>query len=519
MSFGITAAGFVRKPRAVIQTEVEVDMRVQFGADVDLTPQSAHGALTTVYVDQLDERWQTQENNYFAQFPDTSEDVNLERVVSYGGLSRKPAVGAIVDLEIFGTAGTVVPLAFRGQTATGVVFETNQVATIAAIEGFQEIASTPITFSGSTVPAIASATYDLDVTIDGGGLNQLTFVLTPTDTWDVILAAIETALQTATGSTETVAVLAGKIRITSATTGTSSVVLIAAGTAGSGGGDLLAAIDAQVANMSVAIQTAVDGSAGRADVGSQAIATGTSGNVGANTITTIGTPTAGVTSVNNRAAATGGAAIETDVALRARFQSLGLLGGSSAESMQSQLNALDSVVIAQVYENNTNLVDGDGLPPHSIEAVVDGGTDAEIGDVLLNFKAAGIETFGANTTTIVDNQGISRTFKFSRPTNLVIWVDVDIVSTAEWSSSSVPVVKSKVAEVVGGTSGGVTFPGGGIGADVLAWEIVANLEGIIGISEVSVNVDIVSPPTDLTVAIGRNLRAITEDAKIVVAVT
>ena len=114
-------------------------------------------------------------------------------------------------------------------------------------------------FTGATVPAIASATYDLDVTIDGGGLNQLAVALLNTDDWDGIAAKIQTALRTATGSTETVAIVAGKIQITSATAGSTSTVLIAAGTAGSGGGDLLAAITALGATYTATLDTPVDG--------------------------------------------------------------------------------------------------------------------------------------------------------------------------------------------------------------------------------------------------------------------
>lgn len=516
---GVTSAGFERKTRAEITADVDAELKVQFGADVDLTPESPIGLLKDVFIDQLDERWQSMENIYFALYPDTAEGVNLERVVALGGLSRKPAAKSIVELEVFGTATTVVPLGFQGQTATGEAFETSVAATIAAVSGFQEIASTSLTFSGSTIPAITAATYDLDVTIDGGGLNQLTFVIAATESWDTIVAAIQTALQTATGSTETVSILAGKIRVTSATTGASSVVLIAAGTAGSGGGDILAAIDTQVANMTTSIGTAVDGSTGRVDVSARAVVAGVDGNVGDNLITTIGTPVAGVTSVNNRAEATGGAPIETDVQLRARYIARGSSGGSSANAIQAALNALDSVITAKVFENTSDVVDGDGLPAHSIEVVVDGGTDAEIGDIILNFKAAGIETFGTSTTTVVDNAGISRTFKFARPTFVDVFVDVDITSDADWSSTFVATVKARVAAVVGGTSGGVTFAGNGIGADVFSWQIEANMQDILGVVELAGNVETVSPPTLRTVAITRSQRARTDDTKIVVTVT
>lgn len=125
--------------------------------------------------------------------------------------------------------------------------------------GYQEISSTTLAFVGETVPGVVAATYDLDVTIDGGALGQLTVNLVATDDWFTIVDKIQTALQTDTGSTETVVITtAGRIRVTSATTGGSSSVLIAAGTAGSGGGDLLAYIDT-LTNMTTTIESAVAG--------------------------------------------------------------------------------------------------------------------------------------------------------------------------------------------------------------------------------------------------------------------
>lgn len=125
--------------------------------------------------------------------------------------------------------------------------------------GYQELSSTTVTFVGEVVPAITAETYDLDVTIDGGGLGQLTVVIAATDDWFTIASKIQVALRADTSSTETVVVTNGRIRVTSATTGGSSSVLIAAGTTGSGGGDLVAAITAQVTNMTVSIESAVVG--------------------------------------------------------------------------------------------------------------------------------------------------------------------------------------------------------------------------------------------------------------------
>lgn len=97
--------------------------------------------------------------------------------------------------------------------------------------------------AGSVVPALAAAAYDFDVTLDGGTLQTLSIAVVPTDDYDAI-AALMSAQVTGGGS---VVFVGGAFRVTSITTGISSTVVVAAGTAGSGGGDLFAAITAQAA--------------------------------------------------------------------------------------------------------------------------------------------------------------------------------------------------------------------------------------------------------------------------------
>ena len=120
-------------------------------------------------------------------------------------------------------------------------------------------------FVGATVPAIASETYDIDIEIDGNP-NALAVALLDTDDWDEIASKIETALQVATTSTETVAIVDGQIKVTSATSGVGSIVVISAGTVGSAGGDLLDAIDALGADYTVTLDTPVDGTEGQITV-------------------------------------------------------------------------------------------------------------------------------------------------------------------------------------------------------------------------------------------------------------
>jgi len=94
---------------------------------------------------------------------------------------------------------------------------------------------------GTQVTAAAAATYDFDVTVDGGGLQQLAIVLAGGEDYSTI-AALMSAVVVGGG----VSYVDGNFtfRVTSATTGATSTATVAAGTLGSGGGDLFAALDA-----------------------------------------------------------------------------------------------------------------------------------------------------------------------------------------------------------------------------------------------------------------------------------
>jgi len=127
----------------------------------------------------------------------------------------------------------------------------------AAAAGYGTLSSAPLTFVGATVPALASATYDIDIEIDGTNYPCPTPLLVGDD-WDGIAAKIQVVLRALTSSTETVAIAAGKVLVTSATTGTSSSVRITEGTTGSAGGGLIDAIN-QVTNMTVTVDVPIDG--------------------------------------------------------------------------------------------------------------------------------------------------------------------------------------------------------------------------------------------------------------------
>ncbi|MEA6759680.1 hypothetical protein ONK23_23475, partial [Salmonella enterica subsp. enterica serovar Muenster] len=123
----------------------------------------------------------------------------------------------------------------------------------------------------------------------------------------------------------------------------------------------------------------------------------------AGTITTINTPTRGWTSVTNPAAATVGAPAETDAELRIRQgQSVAIPSITPFEGVDGAIANIAGVTRHKLYENDTGKTDGNGLPPHSISAIVDGGDVTEIARTIRGNKGQGVRTWGKTSVTVPD---------------------------------------------------------------------------------------------------------------------
>jgi len=103
-------------------------------------------------------------------------------------------------------------------------------------QGTADAAVAPATL-GTFVTVLAAATYDFDVTIDGGALQTLSITTVGGETYAAIAA-----LMSAVVVGGSVSYVDSAFRVTSTTTGPTSAATIAAGTFGSGGGDLFAAL-------------------------------------------------------------------------------------------------------------------------------------------------------------------------------------------------------------------------------------------------------------------------------------
>ncbi len=201
-------------------------------------------------------------------------------------------------------------------------------------------------------------------------------------------------------------------------------------------------------------QTTADvviGSSGEALVQAQAVDIGAVAAL-ANTITEIATPQKGWQSVTNPADALEGVAVENDFALRLRqSRSVALPSQTINEGILGAIFALENVQRAKLYENDTDATDANGLPPHSINAVVYGGDAGEIAEVLANKKTPGCRAFGDVCVEIVDRYSNKTTYCFSRPTIKKVSVKIKITPLLNYLVDYADLIKSNVADYVNNT--------------------------------------------------------------------
>lgn len=149
---------------------------------------------------------------------------------------------------------------------------------------------------------------------------------------------------------------------------------------------------------------------------------------------TIAQPVTGWNSVTITTAATGGAAVESDPALRLRReQELAGGGSTTIDAIAAAVSAVTGVISVTGLENKTKSVDANGLEPNSFEVVIwDGASpaadDDAIAQAIWDNHPGGIDSNGSSSGTAVDKAGNNQTVKFSRVTTKRVYLEVDVTA-------------------------------------------------------------------------------------------
>lgn len=169
----------------------------------------------------------------------------------------------------------------------------------------------------------------------------------------------------------------------------------------------------------------------------------------AGTINKIVNPQKGWTAVTNNDAAVPGRPVETDEQLRYRqMLSVAIPSQNMLDSTIAGLASVVGVTRYKVYDNDTNETDTNGIPGHSIAAIVEGGTDAEIAKQIYLRKGPGGGTFGEIATTYTNSDRLQTIVRFSRPTYVPININVQLKPGKSYTSSVAATLKSNIDKYI-----------------------------------------------------------------------
>ena len=466
MAFGVTNEGFIRKRLSDIRLEIEETLRTSLGNQINLLPESVFGQLVGIISERESLIWELSEGVYNSAFPDTAFGTSLDNVTALTGITRQGAQESqAFDVRLFGTALTVVPAGTQIQVQgnPNAVFQTTENATI---QGGQNAQDT-ITFDA--VPDAGSFRLNFR------GQDTQNFM------FNALASDLETELNTldfGSGITVSGDFVTGFVIDYDGDAGLQEQATIS--------------IDENVLSSAA---TPVEITANQTQVGiNQATVNAIALEVGptqapAGTLSVIVNPVGGLDRVLNVTDANLGRVVETDNELRARREeTLQVAGSGTPEAIVSRLRDLVGVEDAFVFENQTEIFDMDGRPPHSFEVVVNGGETQEIIQLLWEIKPAGIRTVGSINGTAIDSSGQPQSINFSRPTNVDIFLEVDLtIDPQNFPANGLAAAESALV------TQGNAF---GIGGDVVVIPtLICALNSIPGIVDIDVRIGTAASPT------------------------
>lgn len=406
--YGLTATGFRRKRLSDIIKSINSRLSDSLGVSIQTASNSVLGQLVGVFSFEIADLWEQGENSYNAMYPSTAQGVSLSNAAGLAGIQLIDAEYTTLIATCFGAENTEVP--YNAQITDGAY-------TYSCTDVYAQILSSRASVIGLQLVGSVATGASYTLTID----NQTqTYTATSSDTKTIVLVN-----------------LAALFSFTDRTFSVNDETL-------------LIQMSDQAATMKV--------------IPSATLIFSTIGspfnfkcdNAGAitpalGTVSRIVTTYAGWDSVENNVAAATGRNAETDISLRQRWgKSVYARASAMVEAVQAALYDVDGVTYAIVYENDTDTTDDYNRPPHSIEAVVEGGSAADIGKAIWRTHAGGITTYGDEAVMVYDSQTIPHIMRFNRPAAVTIYLQIKVTANPEKELSAAAVSLIQAAIVAQG---------------------------------------------------------------------
>ncbi len=190
------------------------------------------------------------------------------------------------------------------------------------------------------------------------------------------------------------------------------------------------------------------------------------------TITKIMTPTKGWISVTNEVAAVTGKPVENNDQLRLRQSiSVAIPSQNMIDGTIGGIASIDGVNRYKIYDNDTNLTDANGIPGHSIAAVVEGGLDVDIAKQIYLRKGPGGGTYGDVACEYISSDGLSNIIRFFRPEYVTSNISISVRKNAGYMLDMKSQIKERCQKYIENLD---------IGNDVTTTGILASVLSLIG---------------------------------------
>ncbi|GHU52641.1 hypothetical protein AGMMS49975_08870 [Clostridia bacterium] len=404
--YGITPKGCVIKRLDVILDEIHGDLSEEWGFNTRQNPQSFLNVLVTDFADKIAELWEVGQNIYHAMYPFSAEGLSLDNAVQFGGITRTEARPTIYPIHAECVDGTVLP-------------------------------------EGTLIKSVTNPEIDLqtnaNVTVSRAAFNSakvITSAVQANATYTIILDSVSYSVMSAESATaaDILSELVNQINGEqfNCTTDGEVLYIAAAGIEERHSMTLSPNLTTQSVTGIVNFATL--------EVGDTDLPNGT--------ITEIKTAVPGFLSVNNLIPRIAGNLQENDIELRASYISKIFQRSSRMnDSIKAAiLQNVQGVSWCDVWDNPTNTYDEYNRPPHSVEAVVEGGDDTQIATQILNVKAAGIIPHGNTEVDLILNSGESLTIRFTRPSYVYVWFRVTVTTLGNLPSNYEDTIKRIISE-------------------------------------------------------------------------
>ena len=413
---GLTNTGLTVKRLPEVISELEQQASQIFadllppGDTVDYSPNTTIGRMIGLVAPSQADLWEAVQQVYDSFNANAASGYSLDNMIALSGITRYGEEPTRASCLFEGDNNVLLGLTSKVSSST-----TRRVFSLASTVSLNQYQASGIGIS--VINVTNSAVYTIGYSQDGISYTNVSITSDASATAEEILAALKTAFDTTTGGTFTTYYKNGLLFISKAD-------------------------PFQTVSFSNTSNLKVDKCIKLGIVNCDE--TGPLVQL-ENTIDTIAVPVLGWDSVYNPLAGAEGRYKETDEELRERFRNSKFFQAANIlESLADALRNVEDVTDVVVYENDTEVTDSLGIPPHSFMPIVLGGLPTTIGQAIWQNKPTGIRSFGDTTVVVYDTQGIGHNISYKQPTNVPVYVKLNISNSGAMPGDVVAKLKESI---------------------------------------------------------------------------